>query len=200
MDWAQAWAPYDESTYRAVLDAVGPEDVVLDIGAGDLRLARRLAARVRRVYAVEMQSAVLRRGLAQGPLPANLQVVRADARVWPFPAEVTVGVLLMRHCPRADLARYMRKLRRVGARRLLTNARWGLHVENIDLTVPPRPYATVRIGWYACTCGAVGFVPGPPQALTPAVLERVHEVTACPACAGWTTVLPSITLETSSAW
>jgi glycerol kinase len=42
--WEQLWAPYDESTYQAVLAAIGPEDILLEIGAGDLRLAIRAAA------------------------------------------------------------------------------------------------------------------------------------------------------------
>ncbi len=41
--WEARWAPYDEATYAAVLAAIRPDDVVLDIGAGDLRLARRMA-------------------------------------------------------------------------------------------------------------------------------------------------------------
>ena len=41
--WERMWAPYDEATYAAVLAAVGPDDILLEIGAGDLRLARRLA-------------------------------------------------------------------------------------------------------------------------------------------------------------
>ena len=180
LDWANHWAPYDEATYAAVLAAIGPRDVVLDIGAGDLRLTRRLARRARRVYAVERQAAVVQRGLRTGPLPPNVEVAVADARTWPFPAGVTVGVLLMRHCP--DVALYMRKLRAVGARWLLTNARWRLDVERVDLHAPRRPFAAVRLGWYACACGAVGFVPGPPTDLTPAVLDQVHEVRDCPTC------------------
>jgi len=197
MDWSRRWAPYDAATYDAVLAQVGPDDVVLDIGAGDLRLSRRLAARVRRVIALEMQPAVVRRGLAAGPLPPNLQVVIADARRVPFPRGVTVGVLLMRHCPPAEVARYMRKLRAAGARTLLTNARWGLDVERVDLTAPRVPYAQVSIGWYACACGAVGFVPGPPEALTAAVLGRVHEVVACPACTARAEPVPPPQPQTS---
>ncbi len=182
MDWSRRWAPYDEDTYQAVLAQIGPEDVVFDIGAGDLRLSRRMAVRARRVYAVELQPSLVRRGLAAGPLPANVHVLVADARRVAIPPGVTVGVLLMRHCPAAEVALYIRKLRAAGARRLLTNARWGLGVELVDLTVSRRPYDQVAIGWYACACGAVGFVPGPPEALTDAVLAQVREVVACPAC------------------
>ena len=44
--WEAQWAPYDDDTYARALDFVPPGAVVLDIGAGDLRLARRLAKRL----------------------------------------------------------------------------------------------------------------------------------------------------------
>jgi len=179
-DWEEAWAPYSEEEYQAVLRHLRPEDVVLDIGAGDLRLARRMAARVRRVWAVERRAEVVARGLSQGPLPSNLEVVVTDARTWPFPPTVTVGVLLMRHCRHFRL--YRDKLAAVGARGLLTNARWGMGVERVDLQAPALPFAQAPVGWYACRCGSVGFIPGPPEALTPAVLEQVSEVASCPHC------------------
>ena len=57
-------APYDSPTYQAVLDQLGPEDVILDIGAGDLRLARQMARIARKVYAVEINARVLDQGYA----------------------------------------------------------------------------------------------------------------------------------------
>ncbi|MCZ7670623.1 MAG: hypothetical protein M5U34_27465 [Chloroflexi bacterium] len=36
-EWERMWSPYDEMTYpTAVLQHIQPDDVVLDIGAGDL--------------------------------------------------------------------------------------------------------------------------------------------------------------------
>src|SRR3990172_2227545 len=58
-EWEAAWAPYDETTYRAALELIRPDDVVLDIGAGDLRFARRAAARARTVIAVEQRAELL---------------------------------------------------------------------------------------------------------------------------------------------
>ena len=57
--WEAMHAPYDQPTYQAVLDQLSEEDVVLDIGAGDLRLARQMAKIARKVYAVEINARVL---------------------------------------------------------------------------------------------------------------------------------------------
>ena len=180
VDWERLWAPYDEPTYRAVLAEVQADDVVLEIGAGDLRLARRMAEHARRVYAIEVQADLVEAARQRAPLPDNLTVIVGDARRVPFPPEVTLGVLLMRHCRHFRL--YFAKLVAVGCRRLVTNARWRLGVEVIDLSAPRKPFQEVDIGWYACRCGATGFVPGPAERLTPTREAMVHEVTGCPAC------------------
>lgn len=175
-EWESRWAPYDEPTYQAVLSYIRPEDVVLDIGAGDLRLARRMAAMARHVYAIEMQPDLLAH---QGPLPANLTVLCADARSIPWPRGITLGVLLMRHCAHVGL--YAARLRAVGCRGLITNARWRLDVERMDLGLR-LPWAKVEFGWYACLCGQTGFVAGPPELLTEARMFQVSETENCPAC------------------
>lgn len=171
------WAPYDESTYAPALAAIRPDDVVLDIGSGDLRFARRAAEQARRVIAVERLAEVV----GVGPWPANIEVVIADALTWPFPQGITVGVLLMRHC--THYREYIDRLREAGAARLITNARWGMSVEVVDLTALRVSFATVQAGWYACDCGAVGFAPGPVEAITPDSLDVVAQVAACPRCA-----------------
>jgi hypothetical protein len=178
VDWEQAWAPYDERTYAAALAPLGREDVVLDIGAGDLRFARRAARVARRVYAVEQNESLLT--AVSSPLPPSLIPICGDAAVLPFPEEVTVAVLLMRHCTRFAL--YARKLQAIGCRTLISNARWRLGVEIIDLQEPTIPYTAVSLGWYACRCGAVGFAPGPPQQLTAGIESTVHQVHHCPTC------------------
>ncbi len=173
-EWEAAWAPYDETTYRAALEFIRPDDTVLDIGAGDLRFARRAAQRARAVIAIERQAALL-----TGPHPANLTVICGDALSLLYPSGVTVAVLLMRHCQ--HFADTVRRLRGVGCRQLITNARWGMGVESVSL-VPRMTFAAASTGWYACLCGAVGFKPGPPKKLTPALLARVTHVGSCPAC------------------
>ncbi len=174
--WEACWAPYDEATYTAALSYIKPDDVVLDIGAGDLRLARRMAQITRRVYALEMQPDLLKGGL-EGP--ENLLVICADARQVPWPAGITVGVLLMRHCTHLKL--YVNRLRAVGCRRLITNARWRMGIELMDLK-HHLDWEKVQFGRYACICGQTGFIPGPLEKFTEACLEQVLDVEYCPAC------------------
>lgn len=180
-DWERLWAPYDEGTYQQVMDWVTTEDIILDIGAGDLRLTRRLAGKVRHVYAIERNLA-LATAAAQVLPAANLTVIWDDAYRVPFPAGLTVAILLMRHC--RGFSALFNKLSEAGCRQLITNARWRLGVESIDLQTPPTDYAAVDLGWYACRCGATGFVPGPAYRLTPQVESAVHEVVDCPSCRG----------------
>ena len=174
--WEAQWAPYDDDTYARALDFVPPGAVVLDIGAGDLRLARRLAERARVVYAIEQHAELI----AGEPLPPNLVAICADARAFPFPANIDTAVLLMRHC--RHFALYQEKLEAVGCARIITNARWGMDVECIDLPTRPLPYDDLAMGWYACRCGATGFRPGPPERLTNHAAETIVEVYDCPEC------------------
>jgi hypothetical protein len=182
-DWEAAFAPYDEDTYAAVLAHIAPHDVVLDIGAGDLRLSRRVAACARRVYAVERDPTVLAQSDRRAASwPANLSVICADALTTTFPADVTTAVLLMRHCTREHFAAYLQRLSALPrCRRLITNARWKMDVEVIDLR-SGRVYDPDRVGWYACRCGSIGFTPGDPARLTPQVLAEVIDVVSCPQC------------------
>ncbi len=182
-DWEAAFAPYDEETYRAVLAQIAPYDVVLDIGAGDLRLTRRVAAVARRVYAIERNPAVLARSHGHAACwPANLSVSCADALTTAFPSDVTTAILLMRHCTREHFSAYLQRLSALPrCRRLITNARWKMDVEVIDFR-SGRAYDPERVGWYACRCGSIGFTPGDPGRITPRVLAEVVDVVSCPQC------------------
>jgi hypothetical protein len=159
---------YDAATGSATISAP----------AGDLRLARRIAEKARRVIAWEIQPDLLAQQAAR--LPENLTAVCTDARFEPVPSGVTAAVLLMRHCQHFDL--YVKTLRMSGCRRLITNARWGLDVEVIDLQTPRRLYAAAPMGWYACWCGQTGFKPGRVEMFTPEMETAVHEVIDCPNC------------------
>jgi len=176
-DWEGWFSPYDQETYNLILQNIGQEDIVMEIGAGDLRLALRLAQRARRVYAVEVNPLLVGAALqAIGfDLPRNLLVICANALDIAFPDDITVAVLLMRHCQHFGL--YVDKLRAAGCQQLLTNARWKSGVESIDLAHPGVPFGEVREGWYACRCGAVGYVGQGERSDSPPV-----EVIDCPAC------------------
>ncbi len=174
--WEKRWAPYDEKTYQTVLSYVRSNDVVLDIGAGDLRLSRQVASIARQVYAIEMQAELLQ---TDQPVPGNLTVIWGDARYVAWPKYISLGILLMRHCTHVGL--YVARLRARGCQRLVTNARWGMGVELMDLG-PRQAGSTVGIGWYACTCGQTGFIPGPPEQLTEERIDDIAEIESCPAC------------------
>lgn len=180
--WEALHATYDQTTYQAVLDQVRRDDVILDLGAGDLRLARQMAQIARQVYAVEINALVLDRAyLSPDPLPANLIPIHADARSWEFPADITAGVLLMRHCTCFRL--YAEKLQLAGAARLITNARWRMAVEVVDLQpVESKSFADVGMGWYACLCGGTGFKEGPAEHWTVEMDRITNDVSSCPRC------------------
>lgn len=168
-EWEALFAPYDESTYADALAAFEPDDIVLDIGAGDLGFTGRMAERVRRVTAIEQ-----RVELFSPNVPGNVRVICADARAVEFPRDISAALLLMRHCQHFSL--YREKLERAGCKKLITNARWGMNVEVIALDAPRIAFAMLEGGWYGCACGRVGFKPGA------AWVESVIEVKDCPAC------------------
>jgi hypothetical protein len=175
-NWEAWWAPYDEATYQAALAFIRPADVVLDLGAGDLRFARRAAAGARHVIAVERNAALLIDAPRFSP---RLTVVCADALRTPVPRAVTVAVLLMRHC--RHFSEYVARLRAAGCRRLITNARWGMGVECLSLA-RQAVFEAAAPGWYACLCGRVGFKPCPPEWITAEMLQRDQSLEDCPAC------------------
>ncbi len=173
--WEAAWAPYDEATYAAALELIAPNDLVLDIGAGDLRFAKRAAGRARAVFAIERRAELL-----STPLPPNLVVICGDALSVPFPPRITVGVLLMRHC--RHFREYVAKLLEVGCIRLITNARWRMGVEQIEFDKPRLPFENLHAGWYACLCGATGFVASSGESASAEAFDLVTEVAGCPGC------------------
>jgi predicted RNA methylase len=181
-DWEKIWAPYDETTYRAVLDQIESEDIVLDIGAGDLRLTRRLMKKCQKVYAIEIQETLLNQTSqeVEDRNSKNLHIIHGDARYIQFPPDVTAGVLLMRHCTHFQL--YASKLKQVGAERLITNARWRMGVEVVQLQARRIPFQEMTIGWYACWCGKVGFKSGPVEQIPPKMINLINEVINCPHC------------------
>jgi SAM-dependent methyltransferase len=180
-DLEALYGPYDQSTYQLVLELLRPEDVVLDIGAGELRFSHQMARSANKVYAVEINELVLQQGLAAyNPLPDNLIPIHADAQTLDFPLGTTVGVLLMRHCTHFRL--YYDKLREVGAHRLITNARWHMSMEVVDLHAEPTSFREGGLGWYACLCGATGFKVGPAEQWSNEMDRTTNEVSSCRRC------------------
>ena len=180
-DWELLWAPYPEGTYRDVLKFIQPEDVVLEIGAGDVRLAILLAQKARHVYALEIHQILVEKAIPNPvALPNNLTILNQDARTSPFPRGITVAVLLMRHCIHFRL--YADKLRAIGCQKLITNARWRIGIEVIELHAPRQTFEQIPLGWYACWCGSTGFIPGPVEKLDEETTSLVHEVSNCPNC------------------
>jgi hypothetical protein len=175
--WEAMHAPYDQPTYQAVLDQLGPKDVILDIGAGDLRLARQMSKISRKVYAVEINARLLDQAQL---LTGNLVPICADARALDFPPDITTGVLLMRHCTCFGL--YAEKLQKAGATHLITNARWRMSVEVVHLLSKRLSFAEAGMGWYACLCGGTGFKEGPAEHWSFEMDRITNEVSSCPQC------------------
>jgi hypothetical protein len=178
--WELLFAPYDPATYQLVLNELTAGDVILDIGAGDMRFARMAASHVRKIYAVEQSPEIIAHVLTQ-ELPANVEVICADACEWEFPSDITTGVLLMRHCQ--HYRHYAEKLLKCGASTLITNARWGIGVEIVYLSQQRVIYDHLPIGWFACWCGSTGFKPGPVELITADLDRIIFEVNECPDCA-----------------
>jgi len=180
-DWEAIYAPYDQSTYQAVLALLKPQDIVLDIGAGDLQFSRRMAQMTSKVYAVEVNAVVMQQGLdSSAARTDNLIPILADARTLDFPIGISVGVLLMRHC--THFRYYSAKLRLAGASRLITNARWHMDVEEVNLQTEGTVFNNTSMGWYACSCGATGFKIDAVEQWSSEMDQVTHEVRDCPQC------------------
>ncbi len=106
--------------------------------------------------------------------------LRAMRGPWTFPSGISVGVLMMRHCTHFRL--YAEKCRAAGAKRIITNARWRMDVEAANLEAERIPYREAGMGWYACLCGAAGFIEGPAEQWSGEEDGVVSEVTDCPKC------------------
>jgi len=189
--WEQVWAPYPQETYQAVLKEIKRNDIVLEIGAGDLRLARQIASIAQKVYAIELREGLVlesvrkwhkntKQTFALGAKD-NIEIIIGDASNIPFPQDITVGVLLMRYCQ--HIQHYEEKLKKLGCSRLITNSRWRMGVEVINLMAPRLSYDELVVGWYTCWCGSSGFKAGPLENVTPEVLNDIsYEVFDCPHC------------------
>ena len=104
--------------YDEVLSLLRTDDVVFDVGAGDLRFALLISEKVRKVYAVEVNPEILGRALQVigYNLPKNVIPICADAHEFPLPRDVTVITCLMIHRS-WDFPREWRRVRIIYTRR-----------------------------------------------------------------------------------
>lgn len=92
----ELWAYPEFWFYGDVLAAVHPNDVVADVGAGNLALAVALSAVVKKVYAIEVNPLVLNSGIDRigKRMPSNLIPIQVDARDYLLPPDVSCVVCL----------------------------------------------------------------------------------------------------------
>lgn len=96
--WEVVFFP-EEMYYGDVLEKLGREDIVFDVGAGDLRFDLIMAEKVRKVYAVEINPTTVAGALRiMGyDLPGNVVVICGDAFEMELPPDVTAVTCLMIH-------------------------------------------------------------------------------------------------------
>jgi len=96
--WECFFVP-EEWFYSDVLKLLKSDDVVFDVGAGDLRFDLLMAEKVRKVYAVEINPTILgkARQIIGYDLPTNLIVLCGNAFKMELPSDVTVVTCLMIH-------------------------------------------------------------------------------------------------------
>lgn len=155
-DW-EALFYSNESLYQDVLKEVSSDDIILDVGAGDLSLSLLLSKKAKEVYAVEVNPLIVNKAL-EGigyNLPVNLYVICGNALKFEFPKNISLAILLMRHCQ--HFKEYFEKLKKTNCKKLITNVRWKSRFEVIDLKAPRTPFSKLKEGWYACECGMVGY-------------------------------------------
>jgi SAM-dependent methyltransferase len=98
----QGWEAFcvpEINHYEAILKMVTADDVVFDVGAGDLRLDLMLAEKVKRVYAVEVNPRIIASALQviNYDMPGNLMAICGDAFRLALPDDVTLVICLMIH-------------------------------------------------------------------------------------------------------
>lgn len=95
----EGWFLPESYLYPKVLANIEPNDVILDIGAGNFALSLLMAKKARKVYAIEVNPLVVKRALEiiGLDLPRNLILICGNALEFPIPKDVNTLVILMRH-------------------------------------------------------------------------------------------------------
>ena len=93
----EIWFCPEEHLYGQVLKMLSKDDVVFDVGAGDLRFSLMMSQKVKKVYAVEINPLILGDALKiiGYDLPENLIVICGNAWKMQLPPDVTCIVCLM---------------------------------------------------------------------------------------------------------
>lgn len=80
-----------EDQYHEVGNKLGPSEIVIDMGSGDLRFPLMVASKVKKIYAVELNPELIRiaLGVVGFHLPPNMVVICADWFDIPIPNDVT---------------------------------------------------------------------------------------------------------------
>lgn len=128
-DLGQNFLVSDELAARlADRSGVGPEESVIEIGAGLGVLTRALAVRARRVLALEIDAGLVRLLRGEGELPANVELRHADALALDL-AELARGLVppvrVVANLPYAASSPLLRAL--LGAREALVG--WSVLVQ-----------------------------------------------------------------------
>ncbi|MBU0778125.1 hypothetical protein KKF82_07690 [Patescibacteria group bacterium] len=89
----------EEDNYEDCLSKLSPDDVVFDVGAGDMRFDLMVAGMCKKVYAVEINPGLVSSALRiiGWDMPANLTVICGNAFEMELPGDVTVVTCLMIH-------------------------------------------------------------------------------------------------------
>ncbi|RLF42213.1 MAG: hypothetical protein DRN18_02725 [Thermoplasmata archaeon] len=109
--------------YDDVLKLLRVDDVVFDVGAGDLRFGLLMVKKVRKVYAVEINPTILGKALQiiGYDLPTNLIAICGNAFKMELPADVTVVTCLMIHREHDFPESWLRK-------RIIYTSHDGIHI------------------------------------------------------------------------
>lgn len=96
--WECFFVP-EEMFYDNILKKVNKDDVIFDIGAGDLRFDLMLSEKVKKVYAVEINPTILASALKiiGLDLPKNLIPICTNAFEMEIPSDVNLIISLMMH-------------------------------------------------------------------------------------------------------
>ncbi len=97
--WEIFFCPEKKENYHIFLKNLSEEDVVFDIGAGDLRFDLIMSQKIKKIYAIEINPTILGRALqvVGYDLPENIIAICADAFQMDLPLDATVITCLMRH-------------------------------------------------------------------------------------------------------